>query len=153
MLAIEVVLIMKPKVEVFTDEHEEKAGKAYEEFFEKGGAPENLITASKEFALSSNPDGKKMATLCMAVFFRAKGVNEKDNNTAIKWLEKALKEFRKIEEQHNRDRVWAAWYKLGGSTTSYDVISSRLFGYLLSSIDTMIEFIDKNPKLLKLGKF
>ncbi|MFA5933241.1 MAG: hypothetical protein WCV81_03170 [Microgenomates group bacterium] len=68
-------------------------------------------------------------------------------------LEVTLYFIDEIEDQVDREKVWNAWHKLGGSTPSYDVIGSRLFSYIHSSIDTMAEFIDKYPKLLKFGKF
>lgn len=68
-------------------------------------------------------------------------------------LEVTLFFIDEIENQADREKVWNAWHKLGGSTPSYDVIGSRLFKYIFSSIDTIIEFIDKYPKLLKFGKF
>lgn len=68
-------------------------------------------------------------------------------------LEVTLYFIDEIENQADRDKVWSAWNKLGGSTPSYDTIAGRLFNYIFTSIATMIEFIDKNPSLIKMGKF
>lgn len=68
-------------------------------------------------------------------------------------LEVTLYFIEELEEQSDRDKVWEAWNKLGGSTPSYDTIAFRLFRYIDSSLETMTEFLKKNPKLLKLGKF
>jgi hypothetical protein len=68
-------------------------------------------------------------------------------------LEVTLNYIDEIDNQADRDKVWNAWHRLGGSTPSYDVIGSRLFNYVFTSIDTIISFIDKHPRLLKLGKF
>ncbi len=68
-------------------------------------------------------------------------------------LEVTLNYIDEIENQADREKVWNAWHKLGGSTPSYDVIGSRLFNYIFKSLDTMIAFVDKYPKIIKFGKF
>ncbi|GEM_PF-2287087 len=68
-------------------------------------------------------------------------------------LEVTLNNIDTIEEQVDRDKVWQVWNKLGGSTPSYDIIGLRLFNYVYTSIETMLEFIDKYPKQIKFGKF
>lgn len=50
-------------------------------------------------------------------------------------------------------KVWEAWHKIGGSTPSYDTIAGRLFNYIFLSLDTIIKFINENPKLIHFGKF
>src|SRR3989344_68369 len=67
-------------------------------------------------------------------------------------LEVTLYYIEELENQSDRERVWNAWDKLGGSTPSYDTIGIRLMEYVYSSLDTIDEFIDKYPKLIKFGE-
>ena len=68
-------------------------------------------------------------------------------------LEVTLYFIDELENQNDREKVWKAWDTIGGSTPSYDVIGGRLLNYIYGSLDTIINFIDKQPNLLKLGKF
>lgn len=76
-----------------------------------------------------------------------------EKNSLRRVLEVTLFYIDEIESQVDRQKVWDAWHKLGGSTPSYDTIGARLFTYIFSSLDTIIDFIDKYPNKVKLGKF
>lgn len=58
-----------------------------------------------------------------------------------------------IENQADREKVWEAWQKLGGSAPSYDVIGIKLLNYMFTSLETISKFIDENLKLIKFGEF
>lgn len=58
----------------------------------------------------------------------------------------------KIPTQQDREKVWGAWEKLGGSVPSYDKLAYRLFKFMNESIDTMVELVKENPELVNLGK-
>jgi len=68
-------------------------------------------------------------------------------------LEVTLYYIDELENQFDRDKVWEAWHKLGGSAPSYDTIGIRLLNYLFTSLDTIENFIDQYPKLIKFGEF
>jgi hypothetical protein len=58
-----------------------------------------------------------------------------------------------ISNQNDREKVWNAWHKLGGSTPSYDVIGKRLFNYISTSLDTILKITENKPELIRFGKF
>lgn len=68
-------------------------------------------------------------------------------------LEVTLYYIDELENQSDREKVWEAWNKLGGSAPSYDTIGIRLLNYLFTSLDTITAFIDKYPKVIKFGEF
>lgn len=68
-------------------------------------------------------------------------------------LEITLHFIDEIESAEEREKVWKAWVKLGGSTQSYDVIAERLFRYLSSALGTVIELAKQNPQQIIYGKF
>jgi hypothetical protein len=68
-------------------------------------------------------------------------------------LEVTLYYIDELENQSDRDKVWEAWHKLGGSAPSYDTIGIRLLNYIFTSLDTINVFIDQYPKIIKFGEF
>src|SRR5437870_3395853 len=84
------------EIEIYYDDHEQKAERFYEDFMQKKGPPELLLIASKEFALSTNPEAEQIAILCKGLYFREKGVNEKDHKKAGKLLLKSMSELKKV---------------------------------------------------------
>lgn len=88
--------VKPPTGEVFYDEYEQRASHLYEQFSKEKSPPDLLLRASDEIAKSSNPEAKKISTLYRAWYFREKGVNDKNNEKARKYLLKSLTEFKKI---------------------------------------------------------
>lgn len=68
-------------------------------------------------------------------------------------LEVTLYYIDELDNQSDRDKVWEAWHKLGGSAPSYDTIGIRLLNYVFTSLDTIEKFINQYPKLIKYGEF
>lgn len=68
-------------------------------------------------------------------------------------LEVTLYHIDEIDKQSDRDKIWNTWAQLGGSTQSYDVIGLRLFNYILSSLESMVDFLDKHPTKITFGEF
>lgn len=68
-------------------------------------------------------------------------------------LEVTLYYIDELDNQSDRDKVWEAWHKLGGSAPSYDTIGIRLLNYVFTSLDTINEFMDQHPKLIRFGEF
>lgn len=68
-------------------------------------------------------------------------------------LEVTLYYIDELDNQNDRDKVWEAWDKLGGSAPSYDTIGIRLLNYVFTSLDTISNLIDQYPKLIKFGEF
>lgn len=88
--------IKPPTAEVFYDEYEMNASYLYEQFSKEKSHPELLLKASEEIAKSSNPEASKISGLYKALYFREKGIKEKNNEKARKYLLKSLSGFKKI---------------------------------------------------------
>ena len=87
----------KPQgIAVYYDDHEQKAERFYEDFMQKKGPSELLLNASKEFSLSTNPEAEQISILCKGLYFREKGVNEKDHIKAGKLFLKSITELKKV---------------------------------------------------------
>ncbi len=86
-----------PTAEVFYDEYEQRASHLYGKFSKEKSSPELLLQASEQIAQSSNPEAKQISILYRAWYFREKGIQEKNDEKARKYLLKSLTEFKKIE--------------------------------------------------------
>lgn len=88
---------VKPEVgEIFYDDYEMRAVHLFEKFSKTKSSPELLLQASDEISKSANPEAKQISTLYLAWYFREKGIKEKDNRKARKYLLQSLTEFKKI---------------------------------------------------------
>jgi len=86
----------KPKIEVFYDEHDQKGGEFFERY-KKESSPELILKSSREFRVSKNPEGEKMATFLVGFYYLEKGKKEKNQSEAGKLFLKAIKEFKKTD--------------------------------------------------------
>jgi len=81
----------KPQTKIYRDEHEEKANQYFETFNKQNKKdPELLKKSSSEFRNSSNPKGKNIANFLDGLYFREKGIQEKNNGRACSYLKKSF---------------------------------------------------------------
>ena len=81
---------------VILDEHDDKAGSLFEEYLNKK-KPELLQKAYSEIILSSNPEKDKIAILYRGLYYREKGLQEKDNSKAKKLFLKSINFLGKVD--------------------------------------------------------
>ncbi len=86
-----------PAGEIFYDEYGQRASHLYEKFSKDKSSSELLLQASEQIAQSTNPEAKQISTLYKALYFREKGLQNKSDEKARKYLLKSLSEFKKIE--------------------------------------------------------
>lgn len=99
-------------MEVYSDGHEMNAVNLYKQYFEKKEDPELLRKASDEFNKSSNPEGKDIAQLLTALYWREKGIVEKNDRKACIYLLKSATVFRKDKRSvEDAKKVMLEFYK------------------------------------------